>query len=60
MPNEPRCRECGHPESDHENGRCLHWSVTTQRGDPICGCLGWVDPLALEPIRTQVLKPIKP
>lgn len=40
-PNEEaRCPECSHPMSEHEAGRCLHWSPYTQRGDPICGCLG--------------------
>lgn len=36
---EPRCPDCGHLISDHENGRCLH--VNTGHGyytDLFCEC----------------------
>ena len=39
-----RCRSCGHPESEHENGRCLHLNVDGgYHTDTICSCLGEIN-----------------
>lgn len=36
---EARCPCCGHPDSDHENGRCLHVNLSHgYNTDIFCDC----------------------